>query len=150
MYLRLTWRGELLHSLSLRFVDAFGASSDTQRSDPCSMWPFLVRLQSWLPPAPWQDGALMEPRWILDKTQLAWIVSLKWALQHLFTFWNIMILDCNSNCLALYSVLFFFSTMNLDWHTTTTNGGTQGMVVLGTIIGWILPSAAQITTKLQW
>ena len=74
MYLRLTWRGELLHSLSLRFVDAFGASSDTQRSDPCSMWPFLVRLQSWLPPAPWQDGALMEPRWILDGPQLLWIV----------------------------------------------------------------------------
>ena len=30
-----------------------------------------------------------------------------WALQCLFTFWNITILDCNSNYLALYSILFF-------------------------------------------
>ena len=31
----------------------------------------------------------------------------KWALQCLFTFWNITILDCNSNYLVLYSILFF-------------------------------------------
>ena len=31
----------------------------------------------------------------------------KLAVQYLFTFWNIMILDYNSNHLVLYSILFF-------------------------------------------
>ena len=72
------------------------------------------------PMEPWwsPDGALMEPRWIFDQTQLPWIVSSKWALQCLFTFWNIMNLDCNSNCLALYSTLFFDTDVyNESWLT---------------------------------
>ena len=34
----------------------------------------------------------------------------KWALQCLFTFWNITILDCNSSHLVLYSICTFFDT----------------------------------------
>ena len=68
------------------------------------------------------DRPLMEHRWILDGPQLVWIVSSnglsKWALQCLFTFWNIMILDCNSNYLALYSILFFDTNVyNESWLT---------------------------------
>jgi hypothetical protein len=49
----------------------------------------------------------------------------KWALQCLFTFWNITILDCNSNFLALYSILFFDTNVyNEYWHLTT-NGWIQ-------------------------
>ena len=53
-----------------------------------------------------------------------------WALQCLFTFWNITILDCNSNHLVLYSILSLIpmSTMNIDWHPTT-NGWNQKMAV---------------------
>ena len=64
----------------------------------------------------------MEPWWILDGLQLLWIVSSNglsmWALQCLFTFWNITILDCNSNYLALYSILFFDTNVyNESWLT---------------------------------
>ena len=37
------------------------------------------------------DGGPIEPQWILDGPQLL----SKWALQCLFTFWNINILYCN-------------------------------------------------------
>ena len=65
-----------------------------------------------------QDGALMDP-W---RTQLLWIFSSnglsKWALQCLFTFWNIIMLDCNSNYLALYSILSFDTNVyNESWLT---------------------------------
>ena len=57
------------------------------------------------------DRPPMDPGWILDGPQLLCIVFSiglsKWALQCLFTFLNITILDCNSNYLALYSILFF-------------------------------------------
>ena len=49
------------------------------------------------------NGASMDPR----QTPVTLNSLYKWALQCLFTFWNITILDCNSNYLALYSILFF-------------------------------------------
>ena len=56
-----TWRGELLHSLSLKLAEGLGASNATQRSEPCLMCPFFVKLQSWLPPAPWQEYTPIRP-----------------------------------------------------------------------------------------
>ena len=96
----------------------------------------------------------MEHRWILNEPQLLWIVSSnglsKWALQCLFTFWNITILDCNSNYLALYSIFFFDTNVyNESWLTYYYQWLDPGNVVLRTIICWILPSAVQIMTKLR-
>ena len=57
----ITWRGELLHSLSLKLAEGLGASKATQRSEPCLMCPFFVKLQSWLPPAPWHEYTPIRP-----------------------------------------------------------------------------------------
>ena len=43
----------------------------------------------------------------------------KWALQCLFTFWNITILDCNSNYLVLYSILFFDTNVYNEYWLTS-------------------------------
>ena len=79
-------------------------------------------LTPWRSPLRTLDRPLVEPWWILDEPQLLWIVSSnglsKWAHQCLFTFWNITILDCNSNYLVLYSIHFFDTNVYNEYWLT--------------------------------
>ena len=91
----------------------------------------------------WCIGGMYGVLWVSNRDLLSVCVNAlqmnspnnlsKWALQCLFTFWNITILDCNSNYLVLYSILFFDTNVYNEYWLTSYyqfNGWNQGMAVV--------------------